>query len=330
MAVAELSPPMGDHDALLSSVTGAVSCDGAAAATIYVLHQRFRYDYDTPVHHLRHRLVVVPRAVHGDQRRLDHRVTVTGAPALVSVGVDGFGNHVVDVRATRVDEAIEFEAWALVRRGTNALGWVGGPRAAGVTTLPPSAIGDRRLLAATDLTRADGFLADAARALVAACSRAGPPGGMELGEGICAWSHRALTYAYGVTGVRTSAAEAVAGGRGVCQDYAHVMIAVCRAAGLPARYVSGHLVGEGGSHAWVEVVVADGNRPGRAEAVAFDPTHDRRAGEGYVTVAIGRDYADVAPTSGTFEGGGPGVLTGRKHLRTKVAGGGSATAGYAD
>jgi len=52
--------------------------------------------------------------------------------------------------------------------------------------------------------------------------------------------------------------------------------------------------------------------------VPFDPTHDRRAGEGYVTVAVGRDYADVAPTSGTFEGGGPGVLTGDKRLRVQV------------
>ncbi|MDP8936334.1 MAG: transglutaminase family protein, partial [Actinomycetota bacterium] len=114
------------------------------------------------------------------------------------------------------------------------------------------------------------------------------------------------------------AAAAVAGGRGVCQDYAHVMIALCRAAGLPARYVSGHLVGEGGSHAWVEVVVSSsavgGGTDGRALAVAFDPTHDRRARRGYLTVAVGRDYADVAPTSGTFEGLGPGVLSATKRL----------------
>jgi len=309
--VAELSSlPLVDRDGLgldlVSSVTGAVSGDGLSEATVYVLHQRFRYDYETPVQHLRHRLVVVPRAVHGDQRRLDHGLTVTGAPALVSVSSDGFGNHVIDIRATRVDEAIEFDAWALVRRNQNP--------PAGVTTLPPSAVGDRRLIAATALTRADARLADACGELASARSSKQRPRAMELAERICAWSHRALTYAYGVTGVRTSAAEAVAGGQGVCQDFAHVMLAVCRAAGLPARYVSGHLVGEGGSHAWVEVVVADAARPGRAEAVAFDPTHDRRAGGGYLTVAVGRDYADVAPTSGTFEGGGPGVLTSRKRL----------------
>jgi len=330
VAVAELSShPLAApfSDGLPSSVRGAPFGDEPADGTVYELRQTFRYDYAAPVQHLRHRLVIVPRSVHGDQRRLEHRLTVTGAAALVSVGPDGFGNLVVDVRAAVVDEAIEFETWAVVRRASVAAGpgagavgpdtpLVGpfGPRSPGVTTLPPSAVGDRRFLAATDLTRADAHLAEAAGELVAACSPGGPPGAMEMAERACAWSHRALTYAYGVTGVRTSAAEAAAGGRGVCQDYAHVMLAVCRAAGLPARYVSGHLVGEGGSHAWVEVIVADAARPGRAEAVAFDPTHDRRAGAGYLTVAVGRDYGDVAPTSGTFERGGPGVLTCRKRL----------------
>lgn len=86
--------------------------------------------------------------------------------------------------------------------------------------------------------------------------------------------------------------------------------------GASARYVSGHLVGEGGTHAWVEVVVPDPSAASadRALAVAFDPTHDRRAGRGYLTVAVGRDYGDVAPTSATFEGTGPGVPFARKKL----------------
>jgi transglutaminase-like putative cysteine protease len=154
-------------------------------------------------------------------------------------------------------------------------------------------------------------MAEVARDLSAASS-----GGLDLAERVCAWSHEALTYQYGVTGVYTDAATALAGGKGVCQDYAHVMLAVCRAAGLPARYVSGHLVGEGGSHAWVEVVVNDRSATNvRSVAVAFDPTHNCRASQGYLTVAVGNDYAHVAPTSGTFEGTCPGVLTTRKRLR---------------
>jgi transglutaminase-like putative cysteine protease len=100
-----------------------------------------------------------------------------------------------------------------------------------------------------------------------------------------------MTYENGATTVSTTAAAALALGRGVCQDYAHVMLALCHVLRLPARYVSGHLLGQGGTHAWTEVIVP---RAGQAEAVAFDPCHGRRTDGGYVTVATGRDYADVA------------------------------------
>jgi transglutaminase-like putative cysteine protease len=200
-----------------------------------------------------------------------------------------------------VAEWIEFELWALVRRR--------GP--GGVTTVPSTAVGDERLLAPTPLTRGDGALVDAARHLSAAAT-----GAVDLAERACTWTRHALTYRHGVTSVATTAADAVAGGEGVCQDYAHTMLALCREAGVPARYVSGHLIGEGGSHAWVEVVVTDPADAAtrRTVAIAFDPTHERRAERGYFTVAVGRDYADVAPTSGTFEGVGPGVLSVHKRL----------------
>src|SRR5438093_11612269 len=105
---------------------------------------------------------------------------------------------------------------------------------------------------------------------------------------------------HGSTGVRTTAAEALALGAGVCQDYAHVMLSLCRASGIPSRYVSGHLVGQGGTHAWVEVVLPIGDGTGDAIAHAFDPTHASRGGLGYVTVAVGAGYSGVAPTSGSY------------------------------
>lgn len=267
---------------------------------LYLLEQRFRYSYTSPVRQLHHRLMVVPRAEHGRQYRFDHGLTVSGDPVHLKVTSDNFRNHVVEVRASTVAEYIEFDAWALVsHRGSSEF-----------IELPPASLDDRDLLAPTPLTQVNEMMAEVARDLLGASS-----GDLDLAERVCAWSHEALTYQYGVTGVRTDAASALAGGKGVCQDYSHVMLALCRAAGLPARYVSGHLVGEGGSHAWVEVVVNDWlATTGRAVAVAFDPTHNRRANQGYFTVAVGRDYAHVAPTSGTFEGGGPGVLSTRKRL----------------
>jgi transglutaminase-like putative cysteine protease len=131
-------------------------------------------------------------------------------------------------------------------------------------------------------------------------------GPLDIAERICAAVHAALAYQHGVTDVKTTAATALAAGRGVCQDAAHIMVALCRLAQLPARYVSGHLLGQGGMHAWVEVIVPYRDA---AMAVPFDPCHGHRTDNGYVTVAVGRDYADVAPTSGSYMGPPGGQLT---------------------
>ena len=120
-----------------------------------------------------------------------------------------------------------------------------------------------------------------------------------------------ITYDFGATTVDTTAAQAWAIGRGVCQDSAHVLLALCRAAGVPARYVSGHLLGQlGGSHAWVEVLVADG---AAARAIGVDPSNGCPAGPRHLPVAVGRDYRDVAPTSGSYLGRANGRLTSAKH-----------------
>jgi transglutaminase-like putative cysteine protease len=111
-----------------------------------------------------------------------------------------------------------------------------------------------------------------------------------------------LVYDAEATDVQTRADEVLALGRGVCQDFAHVMLATCRSVGIPARYVSGYLydpklIGDNAaSHAWVDVW---------DEATgwtALDPTHRRAQTEAYVRVAVGRDYADVPPTRGVYKG----------------------------
>ena len=110
-----------------------------------------------------------------------------------------------------------------------------------------------------------------------------------------------LVYERGATNVMTRADAALELGRGVCQDFAHVMLAACRRAGIPSRYVSGYLYDpreehEAESHAWVDVLDA------QRGWVSIDPTHDREQTEAYVRVAVGRDYADVPPTRGVFKG----------------------------
>jgi transglutaminase-like putative cysteine protease len=265
----------------------------------YVLHQRFRYTYDAPIRDLNHRLVVVPPRRHGDQRRRRYSVTISAADARTTHGRDAAGNIVTRSRVPLVADRVEFVVEAVVERvgpGSDVL-------------LPAAALTDPRLLRPTRLTAADRAIRELA-ATMAGQDR------LATAERFCTFVHEAISYAHGVTSVATTAADALAGGRGVCQDSAHVMIALCRAGRLPARYVSGHLLGEGGTHAWVEVIVADA---AGARAVAFDPCNGRRAGRDYLTVATGRDYTDVAPTSGTYLGTARGRLTATKRVGVTLA-----------
>jgi transglutaminase-like putative cysteine protease len=273
----------------------------AARRVTYVIEQSFRYEYDAPVRALRQRLVIVPPVRHGGQHRRAHQLEVAGAQARRRVARDSRGNVVTWLRAEHVAQAVEFRLTAIVER----------IRRDGHAVLPREATRSPALLAPTRLTAADDRLRDLAARLPA--SAVDP---LDQAEWICDLVHTSLEYADGVTSVRTTAAEALAGGRGVCQDMAHVMLSLCHLAGLPARYVSGHLIGQGGTHAWVEVVVP---RARDAIAVPFDPCHGRRAGSSYVTVAVGRDYSDVAPTSGSYVGTSRSRLTAQRRVGVLAA-----------
>lgn len=99
------------------------------------------------------------------------------------------------------------------------------------------------------------------------------------------------------TDVNTSAEEAFTQGYGVCQDYAHIYIALLHLSGLSARYVTGFIVGEGESHAWVEVLCEN-------KWIGFDPTHNRIINDDYIRLCIGRDAKDCMINRGIMHGGG--------------------------
>jgi transglutaminase-like putative cysteine protease len=115
---------------------------------------------------------------------------------------------------------------------------------------------------------------------------------------------REFHYQPAATHVHTHMREVLRSRSGVCQDFAHVMLGLCRALRIPARYVSGYLYngpadqlkGAQASHAWVEVYIPDHGWCG------LDPTNNRQADGHYVKVAAGRDYADVSPLKGTYRG----------------------------
>jgi transglutaminase-like putative cysteine protease len=134
--------------------------------------------------------------------------------------------------------------------------------------------------------------------------------------------HSDFTYESHSTQINTPALQALAQRKGVCQDFAHIMVACLRSLGLAARYVSGYLltepppgevklVGSDASHAWASVYLAD--LPEGARWVNFDPTNNRwgwhAPGPDYVTVAVGRDFGDVSPLRGVIHGGASHTLT---------------------
>jgi len=268
-----------------------------ARQATYLVRQTFRYEYSEPIRELNHRLVVIPPERFGDQRRLWHEMRVGLDSAHLEHIEDRFGNVIFNVFAPRVMDSIEFTARVSVERSAMEPNRIPRGLAAGY------------LLEPSRLTEADERLKYAADKLANAAEW-----GLPLADKINDWVYQSMTYKHGVTTVSTTASKALAIGHGVCQDYAHIMLAACRAVGLPARYVSGHLLGQGGSHAWVEVLLPTNDGTGDAIAWTFDPTHASRGGLGYVTVAVGGDYLDVAPTSGTYRSTARGRLISSKRV----------------
>lgn len=265
--------------------------------TAYLIHQHMRYEYPARIHDLYQRLVIIPPGQHGGQRLVTHHLEISSPEVELREERDEWGNLVVNLYVEHVDRAIDFTAWIVIEKEA----------AAGPIRVSRETYDDPALREPSRLTAPDDALRAAARELAA-------PGGSELALGarVNAWVHGQMEYEWGKTGVRTTASQAYALRRGVCQDYAHVMLALLRQCGVPARYVSGHLLGEGGTHAWVEVLLPDPERPGAYLAHAFDPTHNSEPAQIHITVAAGRDYGDVAPTSGTFRAPHNGHLSARK------------------
>ncbi len=136
----------------------------------------------------------------------------------------------------------------------------------------------------------------------------------QAAQAIMRFIHREFRYQAASTHAHTHMREVLQVRTGVCQDFAHVMLGLCRAVKIPARYVSGYLYngpadqlkGAQASHAWVEVYV-----PGHGWC-GLDPTNSRQPDGHYVKVAVGRDYADVSPVKGTYRG------TAKRQLQVEV------------
>ena len=119
--------------------------------------------------------------------------------------------------------------------------------------------------------------------------------GYEKAMAYMARLHECFSYVPGVTDIGTTAEEAMEKGQGVCQDYSHILLSLCRMEHIPARYVVGMLMGEGLSHAWVEVC-------DKGRWFALDPTNNLVVDDQHIRISVGRDYEDCTINQGFFVG----------------------------
>lgn len=258
------------------------------------------YDYSTPVRESHLELRMCPVEGHG-QRVDEYRLEVQPSVRLGRY-VDGFGNVVHYFDRLPAHESLEIESRSVVETGA--------PFRSNSEPLPPldlvqfgspvvDSAGGRRLARRIRLSRGAGA-EETHRAMQALAQ-------LIAGE----FEYRPLS-----TTVQTTVEEVIALGSGVCQDFAHLFIAVARTLGVPARYVSGYVHDaeqaevHGASHAWAEAYLPErGWTP-------YDATHPETDRDRYVRVAVGRNYRDAAPTRGVFLGSATSAL--HVHVVTRL------------
>ena len=282
---------------------------------IYDIRHVTTYRYDAAVSSAACVMRLLPRAEAG-QRVLDSGLDIAPAPAESRESRDAFGNRVTSVRIDAPHRELRVSALSRVLVARAA------PPAAGLTPtweiIRAAAQGARAL---DDSSPAHFLFPSRQVALdaqaVAWCARSFAPARpmLEACVDLMGRIKRDFAYCADATAVTTTVAEAFAARKGVCQDFAHVMIAGLRGLGLPAAYVSGYirtipppgkkrLEGADASHAWVSVWC--GPEFGWLD---LDPTNDLAVGDDHVVVARGRDYADVSPIDGVFVGSGDHQLS---------------------
>ena len=279
---------------------------------LHVTHET-RYDYTPPVETAQHLAHLKPRTT-ASQRLVSHQLSINPAPAQRSELPDLYGNTRAFFALESTHEELVVTAESVVETSDPVLS------TSIARAMPWEEVRERfryskgsRFDAASDFVfpspyvpRHDDFTAYARPSFAA-----GRPT-FDVAMDLTLRIYQDFEYNAGSTEINTPAVEALGQRKGVCQDFAHIMIACFRTIGLPARYISGYLltqpppgqprlIGADASHAWVSVYLPGQDGPG--DWVDFDPTNGRQPGEDYVTLAIGRDYSDVSPMRGVLHGG---------------------------
>jgi transglutaminase-like putative cysteine protease len=284
----------------------------------YLIRHETRYRYAADVVHSHHLLHLVPRPA-PYQQCLEHEIGIEPAAQRRTSEFDAFGNPVLRIEMAQPHRELAVVSQMQIEVHAR-------PAVPVETTEPWEKVRDsfsyHGAWPSRDQLDAARFrhesphvrLKQAFTDYSVECFPAGRPI-LACAEALTSKLQTEVTYAPGETGIGTAATEVLETRRGVCQDFAHLMIACLRSRGLPARYVSGYLrtntpasaekklVGDGASHAWVSVWSPPYGW------IEFDPTNGCFAGTDHVAVAWGRDFGDVSPLRGVILGGGKHQLS---------------------
>jgi transglutaminase-like putative cysteine protease len=276
----------------------------------YAVRHSTLYEYGGDVAHSHHLLHLTPRDF-DFQRSLAHSIAIDPEPSSAVDGVDAFGNPITRLEYERSHDRLSVTAEMQIEvlpRPDDL------PRCDSWESVRSRLCYHASPMMACDL-EACRFRMQSSHVLIKqvlgdyAKDCLGPDRPIdEASLALMRKIRREFKYVPGSTTNRTPATEVLKTRRGVCQDFAHLMIGCLRSSGLAARYVSGYirtartggdaLVGGDASHAWVSVYCPP------AGWLDFDPTNDCRIGEDHVTLAWGRDFGDVSPLRGMIVGGG--------------------------
>jgi transglutaminase-like putative cysteine protease len=249
------------------------------------VHHQTRYDYATSVRYSIQRLYLTPSSF-ATQKIVSWTIEAPGIEKALAY-TDGFGNQVHVITSQGAHDHVTVVAHGVVETQD----------AAGVVKGFKCPAPDAVFLRQTAATEPSPELSELARAAAAKY-----PKQLEMLHEIMGQIQARIAYEIGATHAHTTAAEALADGKGVCQDHAHAMLAAVRVLGIPGRYVTGYLVTEGNSpatasHAWAEALVPN------LGWVGFDAANGKCPTADYVRVAAGLDAPGVVPVRGSRRGG---------------------------
>ncbi|WP_196258018.1 transglutaminase family protein [Pelagibacterium limicola] len=276
----------------------------------YDIRLKLEYAYDAPVSGGRHLVRVFPITLPGIQRVIASSLDLAPQPTEHSEFADFFGSRVVSLTYRQPHDKLEIAMAARVEVTRRDATIDFSPDLAGLSAQlaanwDMSATAPHHYTGPSPRISIDPAITEYARQSLSNTRTV-----KEAANDLCLRIHEDFAYDGDATLVDTPVAEAFSLRRGVCQDFAHIMIAGLRGLGIPAGYVSGflrtippegkpRLEGADAMHAWVKVWCGE-----EAGWIEFDPTNAIRAGQDHIVIGYGRDYSDVAPIVGVLRSAG--------------------------